>query len=94
MSFEDLHEEVSVGRIKAGDTVLIDGTLRTVCQKDLGRGDLLGPTLWGDSYRSGLDKVTRVTFGAELERRESARIRALEEVSPEVPSEEDTCPEM
>jgi len=88
MSFDDLHEQVSVGRIKAGDTVLIDGVLKTVCQKDLGHDDLLGPTLWGDSYRSGMDKVTRVTFGAELARREAARQRYLEEVTPE--PEDDT----
>lgn len=83
MSFEDRYEDVNVDRIKPGDTVLIGGELRTVCKKDLGRDELLGPTLWGDSHRSGKDKVTRVTFGAEIARREAARIRSLEDLADE-----------
>jgi len=78
MEFEDQYEQVSVDRIKAGDTVLIDGVHKTVCRKDLGHDGLLGPTLWGDSHRAGHDKITRITFGAEIARRETARQRDLE----------------
>lgn len=88
MSFDDHHDDVSVSRIKAGDTVLIDGVHKTVCEKDLGWDDLLGATLWGDSYRAGLDKVTRVTFGAEIARREATRDRGLETV-PDEPQDEE-----
>lgn len=87
----DIHEEVNVSRIKAGDTVLIDGQLKTVCQKDLGYDELLGPTLWGDSYKAGHEKVTRVTFAAEIQRREAAQQRALDELAQD--TEDDTIDE-
>jgi hypothetical protein len=52
----------------------------TVCKKDLGHDELLGHTLWGDSHRAGTDKITRVTFAAEIVRREAARERSLRAV--------------
>ena len=47
--------------IRPGDTVLIDGHLKTVCSNDLKRG-FVGTTLWGDSYKLGTVPVQRVTF--------------------------------
>lgn len=64
----DRHELVAVSDLRAGDTVLMAGVLKTVCRKDLGRDWLLGTTLWGDSRRAGRNLITRVTFGAEIER--------------------------
>ncbi|MCG7628404.1 hypothetical protein MHM88_11355 [Epibacterium sp. MM17-32] len=64
----DKTEQVTLGHLRAGDTVLLAGVLRTVCKKDLGRDELLGTTLWGDSHRAGRDTITRVTFGAQVAR--------------------------
>lgn len=69
----DLHEQVTVGDLNAGDTVLMDGVLKTVCKKDLGRDELLGPTLWGDSHHAGHRKITRVTFAAQIQRQQKGK---------------------
>lgn len=68
----DLHEQVPVSALRAGDTVLMGGVLKTVCSKDLKRCPLMGATLWGDSHRLGRDLITRVVFEAELRRRQRA----------------------
>ena len=47
--------------IRPGDTVLIDGHLKTVCPNGLKRG-FVGTTLWSDSYKLGTVPVQRVTF--------------------------------
>ena len=47
--------------IRSGDTVLVDGHLKTVCPNDLKRG-FMGTTLWGDSYKLGTVPVQRATF--------------------------------
>lgn len=39
--------------IRPGDTVEIDGVLKTVGPGDLHRGGFMDTTLWGDSYRLG-----------------------------------------
>lgn len=64
----DRHEQVTPADLRAGDTVLLAGVLKTVCKKDLGRDALLGATLWGDSHRAGRETITRVTFGAQVAR--------------------------
>ena len=38
--------------IRPGDTVEIDGQLKTVCPNNIKRG-FIGTTLWGDSYKLG-----------------------------------------
>lgn len=53
-----------IDRIRPGDTVLIDGHLKTVSHNDLKRG-FVGTTLWGDSYKLGTVPVQRVTFGTK-----------------------------
>lgn len=73
---DDHHEEVSISRLRPGDTVLVNGEGRTVGRADLGHDELLGPTFRGDSYRAGRDKITRITFGAEIARREAAMERS------------------
>jgi len=47
--------------IRPGDTVLIDGHLKTVSPGNIKRG-FMGTTLWGDSYKLGTVPVQRVTF--------------------------------
>ena len=50
-----------VDLIHPGDTVLIDGHLKTVSPSNIKRG-FMGTTLWGDSYKLGTTPVQRVTF--------------------------------
>ena len=42
-----------ISPIRAGDTVEVNGHLKTVCPKDIQKG-FMGSTLWGDSYRLGM----------------------------------------
>lgn len=44
--------------IRPGDTVEIDGQLKTVCPNNIKRG-FMGTTLWGDSYKLGTVPVRR-----------------------------------
>jgi hypothetical protein len=43
--------------IKHGDTVEVEGVLKTVGRKDIRRDDFMGTSLFGDCYRSGRDPV-------------------------------------
>ncbi|MBX8556999.1 hypothetical protein K5D56_25470 [Pseudomonas cichorii] len=45
--------ESHIDMIRAGNTVLHNGELRTVCKSDIKRGGFMGTTLFGDSYRLG-----------------------------------------
>lgn len=49
------HETVNthINMIRAGDTVLHNGKLRTVCNSDIKFRGFMGTTLFGDSYRLG-----------------------------------------
>ena len=54
-------EFVHITCINAGDTVIIDGIMKTVCKSNIKTG-FMGRTLFGDSHRLGLDKIKKVTF--------------------------------
>jgi hypothetical protein len=56
-------ELVDIDLIKPGDTVVIDGDLKTVSKKDITTGGGMGTRLFGDSYGLGTKKVQRVVFG-------------------------------
>jgi hypothetical protein len=60
-------EQVHVALIRPGDAVLFDGKMRTVCRKDLHRDDLMGVTLWGDSFRLGTVPVLRAMMTRQEE---------------------------
>ena len=47
--------------IQPGDTVEIDGQLKTV-SRDVIRWGFMGKTLWGDSYRLGTQLVRRAAI--------------------------------
>jgi len=49
---------VSVSKIVAGNTVRINGELKTVSNKDLKHCPFFGATLFGDSFRKGVEKIT------------------------------------
>lgn len=51
-----------IDTLKAGDTVVHDGQMITVCPADLKRGGFMGTTFKGDSYHAGHKPVMRVTF--------------------------------
>lgn len=57
---------VHVSTIAAGDTVLHEGRIRTVCKGNLGKADLLGRTLFGDSYQAGNKPVQKVIIKREI----------------------------
>jgi hypothetical protein len=49
--------------IQPGDVIELNGIHRTLCKKDFGgKGDLLGPTILGDSYHSGYAPVKLVSI--------------------------------
>ena len=50
-----------VDLIHPGDTVLIDGHLKTVSPGSIKKG-FMGTTLWGDSYRLGTLPVRRAVI--------------------------------
>jgi hypothetical protein len=52
---------VHIDSIVAGDTIMHDGKIQTVCHNSIKRG-FCGKTLFGDSYRMGSVKVQLVTF--------------------------------
>jgi Golgi nucleoside diphosphatase len=55
-------EIVHIDKITAGDTIIFDGKEKTLSKKDIGKDDLLGKTIYGDSFKSGKKKVERVLF--------------------------------
>lgn len=48
-----------INLIRPGDTIEVDGHLKTVSPGAIGKG-FMGKTLWGDSYRLGTLLVRRV----------------------------------
>ena len=54
-------DDVHVSTIARGDTVMHNGYMVTVGGRDL-RNGFHGPTLFGDSYRSGTIPVKKVIF--------------------------------
>jgi hypothetical protein len=53
-------KEVHISLITAGDTVLINEDIKTVCKNNLGECPFIGRTLFGDSYQSGHKPVQQV----------------------------------
>ena len=56
MTYDVVHTHIDL--IRPGDTVEIDGHLKTVCKSDIRKG-FMGTTLWGDSHRLGTLPVRR-----------------------------------
>lgn len=51
---------VHISQIRAGDTIVHNGQLTTVCANNIKTGGFCGTTLFGDSYRSGTKAVDKV----------------------------------
>ncbi|MEB0262888.1 hypothetical protein [Mucilaginibacter sp. 10I4] len=54
-------KEVHLSEIRAGDTILHDGEIRTVGKENIKKG-FTGITLFGDPYRLGMIPVKKITF--------------------------------
>lgn len=54
------NQSVHISQIKAGDTVLHNGEVKTVSGTDIKQDKFMGTTLFGDSYLLGNKKVTKV----------------------------------
>ena len=59
---EDKYEMVDMSDIKIGDTIIVNNMKRTVNKKDIGKDDLLGITIFGDSYKNGKVKIKRILY--------------------------------
>jgi hypothetical protein len=55
-------EETHIADIKAGDTVLHDGGLKTVCFSNIKQDKWLGTTLFGDTYMGGRKLVKKANI--------------------------------
>lgn len=49
-----------ISKIKPGDTVMHNGEIKTVGRDNIKTGGLFGITLFGDSYRAGIQLVQKV----------------------------------
>ncbi len=54
--------EIHIDSVKAGDTILHDGVLTTVCKKDIRTSTFMGRTVFGDSYVLGNKPVIKVNL--------------------------------
>jgi len=55
-------ESVHIDNIEAGDTIIHNGIIKTICQNDISENSFTGKTIFGDSYNIGNKKVSRVKF--------------------------------
>ena len=49
--------EKHVSQISGGDTIVFDGAFKTVCSKDVKEDQLMGKTVFGDSFNIGAKPV-------------------------------------
>jgi hypothetical protein len=59
-------QAMHISLIRAGDTVLHNGLVKTVCPENIKHNHFMGSTLWGDSYILGLKPVQRLIMGQLL----------------------------
>lgn len=59
-------KNVHISTIKAGDTIDSMGHFKTVTNSNIGRDELLGITLFGDSYASGRRPVKKVIINRAM----------------------------
>lgn len=51
---------IHISQIKAGDTIIHNGQLTTVCKNNIKHDTFMGTSLFGDTYRSGTVPVKKV----------------------------------
>ena len=57
-TIENMHKD----HIRVGDTILLHGELKTVCNNNIRRGGFCGTTIHGESFKLGLEPVKKVHF--------------------------------
>jgi len=55
-------EEINKHLVKAGDTIIFDGTEKTVCKNDITYCQFMGKSIFGYNFKSGYEKVKRVVY--------------------------------
>jgi len=50
-----------IREVRAGDTILHNGDMKTLGASNIKRGGFMGDTIWGDSYQSGHKLVVVLT---------------------------------
>jgi hypothetical protein len=53
-------KQAHISTIKAGDTILHNGEVKTVSGNNIKRCSFMGTTLFGDSYHAGHKLVTKI----------------------------------
>jgi len=53
---------VHINNISAGDTIIHDDKMRTVCNNNMKYCSFMGKSIFGDSYMSGHKTVEKVIF--------------------------------
>ena len=53
-------DHIHIVLLQAGNTILHDGKVRTVCSKDLTHIEGMGPAVFGNTYRLGTKLVKRL----------------------------------
>lgn len=56
------HVTVSIHDVRCGDTIMHQGKMKTVSRSNFGRDDLMGLTLFGDSFKLGREPIQKVIF--------------------------------
>lgn len=54
--------QVHKDEIRAGDTIVMDGKLKTVCQNNIKHDSFMGTTIFGDSFMLGLKPVEKAVI--------------------------------
>ena len=62
MRNNQIHSQVPICQIKAGDTVIHEGHLTTVGKNHIGYDNFMRHTLFGSSFKLGKELITKVTF--------------------------------
>jgi len=54
------YEFVNISKVKTGDTVVIENSLRTVGKNDIKNCQFMGRSLFGDTFNLGSKKIIKV----------------------------------
>lgn len=54
--------DCNIRDIRPGDTVIINGVMKTVCKNNIKRDPFLGVTLFGDCFNMGRTLIKKVIF--------------------------------
>lgn len=58
--------EVHKSEIKAGDVIMVNGILRTVCNNNIRNDEFMGLTIFGDCYKLGRKPVQKAIINKAM----------------------------